>query len=332
MNSVLVTGGCGYIGSHTVSELLKNHFFPVVVDNLSNGVKESIAENVPFYKIDVRDSDSLRPVFAQHNISSVIHLAGLAIVAESFERADDYMDHNLNGTISILKLCKEFKMSNFIFSSSSTLYGNANRKEKLTEKHNIFPMSPYGKSKQLCEEKIFEYAHDENLNYFNLRYFNVAGASQGLMNGQRGHGSQRLLFEAAQASLKRTNLMVHGDDYETPDGTCVRDYIHVEDIADIHVKLLNYLQIQKCQKTLNCGYGEGFSVLQILEKFRSVNHVDFKINIGARRRGDPEYLVGDNSELVKLLNWTSKFKDPLEAICRSTYEWEKKKLLSGKVQ
>lgn len=335
MKNVLVTGGAGYIGSHTVWQLLLAGFQPVVVDNLSNGFKDSLPDGVPFYQIDVRNKSEFKAVFAKHKISAVIHLAGLSVLSESFEKADEYLDHNVNGTISVLELCKEFSVRNFIFSSSSTIYGNANGSQKLTEKHNIFSMSPYGESKLLSEEKIKEYTQDFDFNYLILRYFNVAGASIDLTNGPRGTGSGRVVFNVTKAAVLGHPFTVYGNDYATVDGTSVRDYIHVDDIADIHLLGLKYLlsggQVSnsgdfsgKCQKILNCGYGEGFSVLEIIENFKKQNNVDIKVEWGPRRQGDPDYLVSDNSELVKLLNWKSRFNDPLEAICRSSYLWEKK--------
>ncbi|MEQ1723652.1 MAG: NAD-dependent epimerase/dehydratase family protein, partial [Pseudobdellovibrio sp.] len=143
-------------------------------------------------------------------------------------------------------------------------------------------------------------------------------------NGQRGHGSQRVIFAATEAALKAKSLVINGSDYDTEDGSCVRDYIHVEDVADIHVKALEYIEKNKCQHILNCGYGEGYSVRQIVDIFKKVNNTDFKVETGPRRIGDPEFLVGDNSELIKLLRWKSKFTNPIEVICKTAYEWGKK--------
>lgn len=325
MKSILITGGAGYIGSHTVLQLLQQGYEPVVVDNLSNGCKESLPGRVTFYQIDVRDRENLRPVFAKHNFSAVIHLAALALVEESFQKPNEYLDHNVNGTLSVLELCREHKVKNFIFSSSSTIYGDSNRFEKLTELHNISPISPYGKSKKLCEEKLNEYAvANSEFNFICLRYFNVAGASSDLTHGPRGTGSDRLIFNTTKAAVYGgSGFKINGNDYQTDDGTCVRDYIHVEDISDIHVLALNYLQENNCKRILNCGYGNGFSVKQIVETFKKTNNVDFSVEYGPRREGDPAYLVGDSRALVKLLNWKSRFTDPLESICRSSYLWEK---------
>ncbi len=327
MKSILITGGAGFIGSQTVSQLKRDGWFPIVVDNLSYGFRESIAESVSFYQIDIRNKGEIAKVFTQHNISAVIHLAGLAVVEESFERSADYMDQNINGTKNMLDLCKEFNVKNFIFSSSSTIYGNANENQKLTEQHNISAMSPYGNSKFECEKIIKAAAATFGLKYLILRYFNVAGASSDLSNGPRGKGSGRVIFNATKAAVHGQVFSIFGNDYPTLDGTCVRDYIHVEDIADIHLLGLNYLVAGKDSKVLNCGYGEGFSVLQIAEKFKLKNRVDFEIEWASKRRGDPAILVGDNSELVGALNWKSRFKDPLEAICHTAYQWEKKNSL-----
>ncbi len=331
MRSVLITGGAGYIGSHTVDQLRRDGYSSIVVDNLSNGFRESLPEEVSFYQIDVRHKAELLKVFAQHNISAVIHLAGLAIVEESFEKSAEYLDQNVNGTQNVLELCEEFGVKNFIFSSSSTVYGNVNKSQKLTEKHKVSTISPYGKSKLLCEEKIKDLKRSFDLNYLILRYFNVAGASADLSNGPRGKGSDRSVFNAAKAAVNSTKFTVYGQDYPTSDGTCIRDYIHVEDVAGIHVLALKYLlsngPLNNIQRTLNCGYGEGYSVLQIIENLKQKNNIDLKVEWGPRRRGDPACLVGDNTELVKLLKFKSKFTDPLEAICRSAYQWERKRSL-----
>lgn len=325
MKTVLVTGGAGYIGSHTVNQLLQNSWLPIVVDNLSIGFRDSFPEDVPFYQVDVRNREELKNIFTKHNISAVIHLAGLAVVEESFERAADYMDQNVNGTKVVLDLCKEFDVKHFIFSSSSTIYGDANENQKLTEKHNISAMSPYGDSKIQCEQAILKAAGAFGLNYLILRYFNVAGASSDLTNGPRGKGSGRLIFNATKSAVHGAAFRIFGNDYSTTDGTGVRDYIHVEDIADIHASGLKFLTATGESKILNCGYGTGYSVLQIVENFKQKNLVDFKVEWCKRRQGDPANLVGDNSELVKSLNWKSRFADPLAAICQSAYQWEKKR-------
>ncbi len=324
MKTILVTGGAGFIGSHTVNQLLNSGLNPVVVDNLSHGFRDSFPESVPFYQVDVRDRIDLSSIFLKHNISAVIHLAGLTVVEESFEKPAEYLDQNVNGTKVILELCREFNVKYFIFSSSSTIYGDANENQKLTEKHNISALSPYGNSKIQCEQAIEKAAGECSLNYLILRYFNVAGASLDLTNGPRGKGSGRAVFNATKSAVNGEAFRIFGNDYPTADGTCVRDYIHVEDIADIHVLGLKFLQASGASKILNCGYGEGYSVLQIVESFKQKNLVDFKVEWAMRRRGDPASLVGDNSELVRALNWKSRFTDPLAAICQTAYQWEKK--------
>ena len=273
----------------------------------------------------MRNRGELKNIFTKHNISAVIHLAGLAVVEESFERAADYMDQNVNGTRVVLELCREFDVKYFIFSSSSTIYGDANENQKLTEKHNISALSPYGNSKIQSEQAIFKAAGECSLNYLILRYFNVAGASLDLTNGPRGKGAGRVVFNATKSAVHGEAFRIFGNDYPTTDGTCVRDYIHVEDIADIHMLGLKFLNASGVSKILNCGYGEGYSVLQIVESFKKKNLVDFKVEWAVRRRGDPANLVGDNSELVRSLSWKSRFNDPLTAICQSAYQWEKKR-------
>lgn len=335
MKTILITGGAGYIGSFTAHELIRRGYNLIVVDNLSNGFKDSLMFDnmidnseisnlkMYFYQMDVRDQEGLRTIFKKHHISAVIHLAGLAIVEESFKREEEYFDHNVNGTLSVLEVCREFQVKNMIFSSSSTIYGNANGFEKLTENHQILPVNPYGHSKILCEQKIKEFA--PWVNAIVLRYFNVAGASSDLKNGPRGKGSGRLIFNLMESSSNETEFIVNGADYPTIDGTCVRDYIHVEDIADIHVRAVEYLlgAPERVALVLNCGYGRGYSINEIIDAYKRFNNVDVRVQTGSRRQGDPAYLVGDSSELVRTLGWKSHFDDPLRAICKSTYKWGK---------
>lgn len=329
MKTILVTGGAGYIGSFTVRELLNVGYDVIAIDNLSNGHLESLLvdindNSIPqffFYQGDIRDETVLQMIFRRHNISCVVHLAAMAIVGESFRKEDEYYDHNVNGTLSVLEVSREFQIKNLIFSSSSTIYGNANGFENLTEKHAVIPINPYAQTKLICEQKINEFA--PWMNSIVLRYFNVAGASSDLKNGPRGKGSGRVIFNLTESSLKGTEFIVNGTDYPTMDGTCVRDYIHVEDIADIHVRAAEYLlgTPERVALVLNCGYGRGYSIKEIIDAYRRFNNVDVRIQNGPRRQGDPAYLVGDTTELVRTLGWKSRFDDPLKVICESMYNW-----------
>lgn len=323
--TVLVTGAAGYIGSHVVGELYHKGYRVIALDNLSNGYKESLNPNILFFHTDIRDLASLRKIFMKHNVSKVIHLAALAIVEESFLRENDYKETNIEGTRNIVLCCEEFGVRDIIFSSSSTVYGDVNGQRNLTEEDSLQPINPYGHTKRVCEDLI----RQSYLNSIILRYFNVAGAKSDLTNGPRGKGSQRLFFHLAQAALSGTSFTINGDDYPTDDGTCVRDYIHIEDLVDIHMSCLHHLESAaktetETRWTLNCGYEKGYSVAKAAQSFQLYNQVNVSIVKGPRRAGDPIYLVGDTTQLKQKLNWKSRFEDPLKEICISTYQWMKK--------
>lgn len=325
--AILVTGGAGYIGSQTVRCLTEAGFAPVVIDNLSTGFKNSLPD-VPFYHGDIQDSDLLRKIFKQHFICGVIHLAAKMVGGESFAIPLDYYDSNITGLLTLVRICHEFSMKKIIFSSSGGVYGDiALQKkdgEKILETDDVSPISPYGQSKLFGETILNDASKAYDIQSICLRYFNVAGADNNGLNGQRRLNATHIIHVASIAALSHEKeITIYGNDYQTFDGTCVRDYIHVSDIADIHVHALKYLFAHEHEShILNCGYGQGYSVKQVLETFEAVNQVRFKIKYGPRRLGDPASLICDGTKLANLFRWKPQNSD-LRTICKSAYQWQK---------
>lgn len=322
MISILLTGGAGYIGTETLRALQARNYRVYVIDNLYRGfVSDLHSEN--FFKIDLCDSVALRDFFTQNKIDMVVHLAALALIEESNREPQKYLYNNVTSTENLLNCCRDFEIKKFIFSSSCTIFGNSNPGVKLlSEKHNISPINPYGNSKLICEKLIQEWAEQTGGDYLILRYFNVAGANIELQSGQKTLEKHHLLHVLSHVAVKREKFFINGSDYKTHDGTCVRDFIHVLDVADIHEKAVEYLSTHSNGHTLNCGYGQAYSVKQISEIFQSVNALELSVEIGPRRRGDPDELVCDPTLLTKLLSWKSRYSQPIEEICRTAYLWQ----------
>ena len=325
---VLVTGGAGYIGSEVVRSLVAEGFKPVVLDNLSTGFKESLPKQVPFVAGDIRDIAAVRQIFSMYKIHIVIHLAAKIVVEESLRQPLDYYDHNVGGLRTVLQVCREFSVDKFIFSSSGTIYGNSNLKltQKNSEDDQLSPLSPYGYSKLIGEQMVKDMSAAYGLNFISLRYFNVGGAAVDGSNGQLRVNPTHIIHVASQAALsEKKEVTIFGDDYDTADGTCIRDYIHVSDIADIHVQAIKYLTQQSQSHILNCGYGKGYSVKEVVETFKKVNQVNLQVKYGPRRMGDPAILVSDTSRLQSLFKWQPKY-DELGLICQTAYLWQAKVL------
>lgn len=326
--AILITGGAGYIGSQTVRSLIEAGFDPVVLDNLSTGFKSSLP-NVPFYEGDIQDSELLRKIFKQHSIKGIIHLAAKMVGEESFVDPLGYYDTNITGLLTLVRVCNEFAMKKIIFSSSGGVYGDIalqkKNGEKIFESDGVSPISPYGLSKLFGEKILSDARNAYGIQSISLRYFNVAGADVNGINGQRRVKATHIIHVASLAALSaKKEITIYGDDYQTFDGTCVRDYIHVADIADIQVQALKYLFAHDNEShILNCGYGVGYSVKQVLETFTKVNQVELKIKYGPRRLGDPASLICDGAKLANLLQWKPKYAD-FGTICSTAYQWQKK--------
>ena len=319
--SVLVTGGAGYIGSHAVHQLLAQSEKVLIYDNLSTGMKAALAKDVPFIFGDIRDGELLTRVMKDYNVEAVMHFAAKSIVPESVAQPLDYYENNVLGTLQILKACQKAAVKKIIFSSSASVYGDA-QEVPIKEESPLDPANPYGMSKLMGEKIIQDMGQAHNLRYVLLRYFNVAGAKKDLSNGQRTQNASHLVKVAAEAACGfRQQVEVYGDDYQTSDGTGLRDYIDVEDLVDAHALSLNYLRQGGDNQILNCGYGHGFTVLEVLETMKKVSGKDFQIVRKPRRPGDVAKSFAESSKIRKTLNWQPRFDD-LKVICQSAFQWE----------
>jgi UDP-glucose 4-epimerase len=321
---VLVTGGAGYIGSHAVLAL-KDAGWPVaVIDNLSNGTREVVPDDVPFYDGSIGDRGLVRRIFAEQQIGAIMHFAGSIVVPESVEKPLEYYANNTIASHALLSQAIEQGVRHILFSSTAAVYG-APETVPITEEQPKQPINPYGASKLMTERMLADASAAHDINYGALRYFNVSGADPDGRAGQIGRGSTHLIKVAVEAAVgKRRHVDVFGNDYPTPDGTCIRDYIHVSDLVGAHVLALERLIAQREDNlVMNCGYGQGLSVLEVLDALdRSLNH-PVRREMKPRRAGDPPALVAANKRLVETLEWTPQFAD-IGTIVTHAFEWERK--------
>jgi UDP-glucose 4-epimerase len=335
MKKILVTGGCGYIGAHTILDLIENGFEPICVDNnsrstpaLLHGIKIISGIVVKNYKVDLCNFDDTYAIFQENNdIEGIIHFAAFKAVGESVEKPLLYFENNLSSLINILKCVKEFNIPNFIFSSSCTVYGSPDE-IPVTEQTPQKPAeSPYGATKQMGEEIVKEVTKAGGIQSISLRYFNPVGAHPSALIGELPIGKPENLVPAiTQTAIgKIKQLTIHGDDYSTRDGSCVRDYVHVCDIAHAHILALQYLLDKKntspCE-IFNLGTGNGFTVLEVIHSFEKVSGVKLNYVIGPRRPGDIIAIYANNSLAKNILNWIPKFS--LDEMMSSAWRWELK--------
>ncbi|OUR98885.1 UDP-glucose 4-epimerase GalE [Halobacteriovorax marinus] len=322
MAKILVTGGAGYIGSHIVNLLGSSDHDIIIYDNLSTGREKSVLAGELVIG-DLEDHAKLDALMKEHNFSACFHFAGSIIVPESVTDPLKYYNNNTQNTLDLINLCVKNKINKFIFSSTAAVYGMAPG-GVCSEEMQVQPINPYGRTKLMTEWMLEDVAHaHDDFNFVILRYFNVAGANIEGKVGQCSPLSTHLIKIACETALgKRDKMFVFGDDYETKDGTCIRDYIHVDDLAQAHIDALTYL-LKGGESTLcNCGYGHGFTVKEVLEVVKKVSGVDFKIEMGPRRAGDAPVLMSKAEKIGKVLGWTPKHDD-LELIVRTAFEWEK---------
>jgi len=321
---VLVTGGAGYIGSHAVLAL-KDAGWPVaVIDNLVTGFRFAVPDGVPFYEGDIADQDLLQRIFAQQGTRAIMHFAGSVVVPESVENPLKYYHNNTARTRNLIEAAVAGGVPHFIFSSTAATYGIP-EVSPVTEDSPKAPINPYGMSKLMSEVMLADTARAHPLNFCVLRYFNVAGADPQARTGQSTAGATHLIKVAVEAALgKRESVGVFGTDFDTHDGTGVRDYIHVSDLAAAHVLALEALVEQPTRSlTMNCGYGRGFSVLDVLDAVDRVTNRKIVRVLQGRRAGDPDALISDNSRIKATLPWVPRYAD-LDTIIAHALAWERR--------
>jgi len=324
MGKILVTGGAGYIGSHVVKALSDCGYEPLIIDNLSTGHQWAVPQD-RLIVADLADQDLLRSFFAQNLISAVIHLAGSQIVPESVQNPLKYYQNNVAATLSLLEVMQEYQVKRMIFSSTAAVYG-LSAQDPVSEDASLQPINPYGWSKLMIEQILKDLAKAGILNYVSLRYFNVAGADPQTSLGEGKKDATHLITRALRTAQGLYDyLEVYGTDYPTPDGTCIRDYIHVADLAAVHILALEYLLTAKENQVFNCGYNKGYSVLEVIAAVKRITHVDFPVRYAEKRAGDPSQLIADSRKIKELLAWSPKY-DNLNSIVETGWRWEEKRL------
>ena len=320
---VLVTGGAGYIGSHAVLALLDAGWPVVVIDNLTTGFEWAVPKEAGFARGNIADQDLVARLIAEHGIQAIIHFAGSIVVPESVENPLKYYENNTVKSRSLIESAVRGGVKHFIFSSTAATYGIPDQ-VPIREDQRTQPINPYGWSKLMTERMLADTAFAHPLNFCALRYFNVAGADPKGRSGQSTAGATHLIKVAVEAAVgKRSHVSVFGTDYGTPDGTGVRDYIHVSDLAAAHVDALEKLIADPSSShIMNCGYGRGFSVLEVLNAVDRVTNMKIERRMEARRAGDPDALVADNGKILETLPWRPKLDD-LETIVTHALAWER---------
>jgi len=315
---ILVTGGAGYIGSHTVAELLQAGHEVVVFDNLVYGHKEAI--KCPLIVGDLLNQKEINQVFEKEKFEGVIHFAAYALAGESMQKPAKYFENNLQGGINLLEAMRNHQVNKIVFSSTCAIYGYP-KKLPVAEEEEKKPVSVYGESKLMFEQILAWYDQLLGIKNVCLRYFNAAGASLDGSIGEDHQPETHIIPIAMQTALgQREKFTIFGDDYQTPDGTNIRDYIHVLDLATAHIKALEYLLKEKKSNYFNAGIGKGYSNKEILEMVKKVSGIDFKVEIGPRREGDPEAVYADNGKIKKVLGWEPKYSE-LKTIIESAWKW-----------
>jgi UDP-glucose 4-epimerase len=322
--AVLVTGGAGYIGSHAVLALRDAGWHVAVIDDLSNGSREAVPEGVPFYHGSIAERVLVDSIIDQLGIGAIMHFAGSIVVPESVEHPLDYYANNTVASHSLIGAAVAAGIKHMLFSSTAAVYG-APTQVPIVEDDPKLPINPYGASKLMTERMLADASAAYDLNYGALRYFNVAGADPQGRAGQRGRGSTHLIKVAAEAAVgKRDHIAVYGTDYPTPDGTCIRDYIHVSDLAAAHVAALEWLTENPGENlVMNCGYGKGLSVLEVLDAVDRHTNMPVKRVMEGRRAGDPPELVASNQRLLETVDWRPQYND-IDRIVADALSWERK--------
>lgn len=337
--NILITGGAGYIGAHVAKQLLKNTSYNIyIIDNLSTGNIKTIEtlkniRDFQFINLDLKYFEKVKEFFQRNKIHTVIHFAAFSQVGESIKKPMKYYMNNTVNTSNLVKYASKYGVEKFIFSSTAAVYGepefNSKDAMKISESFKEEPINPYGQSKLMSEKIIKDEASvNKKFKYVIFRYFNVAGADINYIDGElkpeigECHEPETHLIPLVvkTALKKRDNITIFGNDYDTLDGTCIRDYIHVDDLSNAHILAIDYLDTNSSD-TFNCGYSQGYSVREIIDVVKQISFKDFNIIEGDRREGDPSILVSDNSKIKSKMNWFPKYNN-LELICKSAYQWE----------
>ena len=321
--SVLVTGAAGYIGAHMLLALQDAGEKAIALDNLSTGARWLVPDGTPLIVADAGDKEALKKSFIEHDVQEVIHFAGSILVPESIRHPLDYYANNTGQTIALLAACVEAGVKRFIFSSTAAVYGTPER-APVSEQADIHSMTPYGASMAMSERILEDAAAAHGISYMTLRYFNVAGADPKGRAGEIGK-PRHLIKLAAQIAVgaRQEKLKIYGDDYSTPDGTAIRDYVHVTDLAQAHLEALEWLRGNGASKILNCGYGRGSSVYEVLEAFTRVTGSPLPYEIAPRRAGDPPQLIADNAAIRTALDWRPHYDD-IDFIVETAIAWERR--------
>ncbi|WDI30069.1 UDP-glucose 4-epimerase GalE [Hyphococcus flavus] len=320
--SVLVTGGAGYIGAHMLLALQDAGEKAVALDDFSSGARWLAPEDIPLIEADVGDQENLAQIINDYGIEDVIHFAGSILVPESIRHPLDYYSNNTGNTLKLLRACVSAGVKRFIFSSTAAVYGKPER-VPISEQAPVRSITPYGASMAMSERILEDVAAAHDLSFVTLRYFNVAGADPSCRAGEIGKPTH-LIKAAAQIALgyRKEKLQIYGGDYQTPDGSAIRDYVHVSDLAQAHLEALERLRTGGGSITLNCGYGRGYSVYEVVEAFRRVTGEAMDYDVAPRRAGDPAQLIADNAAIRTVLDWRPRYDD-IDFIVETAIAWER---------
>jgi UDP-glucose 4-epimerase len=319
---ILLTGGAGYIGSHVLLSILRDHHEVYVIDDLSTGNKNLIPKNIKLLNCNINDHEKVSDLLQKQSFDILLHFAGYIKVEESVQNPNKYFINNTDNAIKLFETCYKNGLKNIIFSSTAAAYGNPINNSSIKEDEILKPLNPYGQSKVNTEKYLLE--NKDRFNTIILRYFNVAGADSNLRSGLISDKPTHLIKILSEVAVgKREKILIYGNDYKTEDGTPIRDYIHVSDLADIHLEIAKYLIEKKISNIFNCGYGKGFSVLEVINAANKITGNKIKFEYSKKRTGDAEKLVSNVDTLHQNINWKPKF-DNLNYIIQTAINWEKK--------
>jgi len=319
---ILLTGGAGYIGSHVLLSIIENNHDVVVIDDLSTGNKNLIPKNIKLINTNINNTEKISNVLQEEKFDLLLHFAGFIKVEESVQNPDKYFKNNTDNAIDLFETCYKHNLRNIIFSSTAAAYGNPINNNLIKENEHLKPLNPYGESKVKTEKYLLN--NEDKYNSIILRYFNVAGADPDLRSGPISDKSTHLIKILSEVAVgKREKISIYGNDYNTADGTAIRDYIHVSDLANIHLETAKYLLENKISNIFNCGYGKGYSVLEVINAANKISGNKIKFEYNKRRPGDAEKLISDVDKLHQNINWKPKF-DNLNLIIQTAIDWEKK--------